>query len=72
MDPKKFKKISDHEWEIPKTGDMVVPGRIFASEALIKDMDEKVWEQVSNVATLPGIEKASIALSDAHWGYQFK
>lgn len=71
MNPKKFKKINDYEWEIPKTGEMLVPGRIFASEILIKDMDEKVWEQVSNVATLPGIQEASIALSDAHWGYGF-
>lgn len=71
MDIKKFKKISDYEWEIPKTNDMLVPGKIFASENLIKEMDDKVWEQVSNVASLPGIQKASIALSDAHWGYGF-
>ena len=71
MDIKKFKKINDYKWEIPKTGGMRVPGRIFASRGLIEDMDEKVWEQVSNVATLPGIERASIAMADAHWGYGF-
>ena len=71
MDPKKFKKIKDFEWEIPKSGKMRVPGKIFASETLIKEMDDKVWEQVSNVATLPGIQKASIAMPDAHWGYGF-
>lgn len=71
MDIKRFKKINDYEWEIPKTGTMRVPGKIFASRKLIEEMDEKVWEQVSNVATLPGIQKASIAMADAHWGYGF-
>ena len=50
---------------------MRVPGRIFASEKLILDMDEKVREQVTNVAMLPGIQVASIAMPDAHWGYGF-
>lgn len=71
MDPKKFKKISEYEWEIPKQGDMLVPGKIFASEKLIREMDEKVWEQLSNVACLPGIQQAAIAMPDAHWGYGF-
>ncbi|HYA87775.1 MAG TPA: RtcB family protein [Nitrospirota bacterium] len=50
---------------------MRVPGRIFASEKLIEEMDEKVREQVTNVAMLPGIQVASIAMPDAHWGYGF-
>lgn len=71
MELSKFKKINDYEWDIPKTGDMRVPGKIFASSNLVKDMDEKVWEQITNVATLPGIQKASLAMADAHWGYGF-
>ncbi len=71
MDIKRFKKINDNEWEIPLTGEMRVPGKIFASKKLIQEMDDKVWEQVSNVACLPGIQRASIAMSDAHWGYGF-
>jgi tRNA-splicing ligase RtcB (3'-phosphate/5'-hydroxy nucleic acid ligase) len=71
MDPKSFHKISDYLWEIPQTGDMKVPGRIFASEKLITEMDEKVREQVRNVACLPGIQAASMAMPDAHWGYGF-
>ena len=71
MELKKLKKVSDYEWEIPATGDMRVSGKIFASKTLIEEMDEKVYEQVSNVATLPGIVKASIAMPDAHWGYGF-
>jgi tRNA-splicing ligase RtcB len=44
---------------------------IYASEALLKDMEEKVFEQTCNVAKLPGIIGASYAMPDAHWGYGF-
>lgn len=50
---------------------MRVPGVIYGTEDLIEDMDDKVHEQVSNVAALPGIQKASYAMPDAHWGYGF-
>jgi tRNA-splicing ligase RtcB len=50
---------------------MRVPGVIYASEPLVRDMDEKVREQVINVASLPGIQRASYAMPDAHWGYGF-
>ncbi len=67
-----LKKISEFEWEIPKTGKMNVPGRIFASSKLLEDMKkDKTLEQVKNVAILPGILKASIAMPDAHQGYGF-
>jgi len=66
------KKISDVEWEIPKSGKMKVPGKIFASEKLMEKIKgDKTLEQVQNVATLPGILKASIAMPDAHQGYGF-
>ncbi len=71
MDPKTLNRMSDFVWEIPKQGEMHVPGRIFASEKLIQGMDEKVREQITNVAMLPGIQVASIAMPDAHWGYGF-
>jgi tRNA-splicing ligase RtcB len=71
MDVKTLNKITDYLWEIPQQGAMRVPGRIFASEKLVQDMDEKVREQVTNVAMLPGIQLASIAMPDAHWGYGF-
>jgi tRNA-splicing ligase RtcB len=50
---------------------MRVPAVIWADEALIREMDDKVLEQVTNVATLPGIVTASYAMPDAHWGYGF-
>jgi tRNA-splicing ligase RtcB len=62
---------SDCEWWIPRAGAMRVPGVIYGSEALVRNMDEKVSEQVTNVAMLPGIQRASYAMPDAHWGYGF-
>jgi tRNA-splicing ligase RtcB len=50
---------------------MRVPVRVFATEKLLAEMDEKVFEQAANVATLPGIVGASFAMPDAHWGYGF-
>jgi len=69
LDINKLRKIKDFEWELPQKGEMRVPGMLFASQKLIKEMDDKVEEQVTNVATLPGIQKASIAMPDAHWGF---
>jgi tRNA-splicing ligase RtcB len=71
MDTNLFKRRSEYEWEIEKHGAMRVPAIIYASEQLIRDMDHKVYEQAVNVATLPGIVKASYAMPDAHWGYGF-
>ena len=71
MDTSTLTRISDFEWRIEPQGDMRVPGVIFASKALVEAMDEKVREQVTNVATLPGIITASYAMPDAHWGYGF-
>lgn len=50
---------------------MRVPGVIFAARELVAAMDDKVAEQVANVAGLPGIVAASYAMPDAHWGYGF-
>jgi len=71
MEPSLFEKRSEFEWLIPRQGAMRVPAVIYASEALVRDMDHKVYEQAVNVAALPGIVKASYAMPDAHWGYGF-
>jgi tRNA-splicing ligase RtcB (3'-phosphate/5'-hydroxy nucleic acid ligase) len=62
---------SAYEWEVPVHGAMRVPLVIFASEELVRAMEDKVFEQGADVATLPGIVKASFAMPDAHWGYGF-
>jgi tRNA-splicing ligase RtcB len=71
MELNRFIRRSEYEWEIPRTGAMRVPAVIFASEALMRAMDDKVYDQAANVAALPGIVKASYAMPDAHWGYGF-
>ncbi|OFW05778.1 MAG: RNA-splicing ligase RtcB [Acidobacteria bacterium RIFCSPLOWO2_02_FULL_68_18] len=71
MDLSSLTRKSEHEWWIPPTGGMRVPGVIYGSAALVRDMDEKVREQVTHVAMLPGIQRASYAMPDAHWGYGF-
>jgi tRNA-splicing ligase RtcB len=76
------RKVTDYVWEIPKSGEMLVPGRIYADEGtmapLVKEMEVRksggftpALEQVVNVAKLPGIQKASLAMADIHPGYGF-
>jgi tRNA-splicing ligase RtcB (3'-phosphate/5'-hydroxy nucleic acid ligase) len=71
MDPAHFTRIDETAWRIEPVGAMRVPAIIYADENLIRDMDEKVYVQAANVATLPGIVQASYAMPDAHWGYGF-
>lgn len=69
-----LEKIDDYRWRIPKSykGGMRVPGIIYADEKLLKDIrQDKAMEQVANVAFLPGIVGASLAMPDIHWGYGF-
>lgn len=71
MDPARFTRIDETAWRIEPQGAMRVPAIIYADEGLIRDMDDKVYTQAANVATLPGIVQASYAMPDAHWGYGF-
>jgi len=69
-----LKKIDDYRWEIPKSykQGMTVPGLIFTSEAMLSHIwEEQVFQQVANVAFLPGIVGRSLAMPDIHWGYGF-
>ncbi len=66
-----LEQIGSAEWRLPPTGPMRVPGVIFGNRKIVEALDEKVFEQVANVAALPGIVKASYAMPDAHWGYGF-
>jgi tRNA-splicing ligase RtcB (3'-phosphate/5'-hydroxy nucleic acid ligase) len=71
MDPARFTRVDATTWRIEPRGAMRVPAIIYADEDLIRGMDDKVFEQAVNVATLPGIVAASYAMPDAHWGYGF-
>lgn len=66
--------ISRNRWRIRKNykSGMRVDGIIFADEHLIDDIRaDQAPEQVANVACLPGIQMASLAMPDIHWGYGF-
>jgi tRNA-splicing ligase RtcB len=67
---RRLRKLDDCRFEVAKSGGMRVPGRIYASEAMVSKIErERVAEQVANVAHLPGIVDASLAMPDCHWGY---
>jgi tRNA-splicing ligase RtcB len=69
-----LEKVGPCQWKIPRSyrADMRVDGLIFADDALIEHIKQDQGpEQVVNVATLPGIQKASLAMPDIHWGYGF-
>ncbi len=65
-------KINDTLWEVPRHGGMRVPGRVYASHAMMEHIrSDESLQQVANVAHLPGILKYSLAMPDIHWGYGF-
>jgi tRNA-splicing ligase RtcB (3'-phosphate/5'-hydroxy nucleic acid ligase) len=66
-----LKKISPWIWELPQTGEMRVPGRIYGDRALVSELDDSVTRQLRNVAALPGIVRAALAMPDAHSGFGF-
>src|ERR671923_1064564 len=68
-----LQKISETVWELPATykEGMCVPARIIATEKLVREMDEAVYQQISNVATLPGITRFALCMPDGHSGYGF-
>src|SRR5436309_10621827 len=68
-----IQKISETVWELPPTykQGMRVPARIIATEKLVREMDEAVYQQISNVATLPGITRYALCMPDGHSGYGF-
>ncbi len=71
MDLQLFIRDNEYTWRVEPHGNMRVPAIIYADEELMRQMDLKVYEQITNVATLPGIVKAAYAMPDAHWGYGF-
>lgn len=71
MDPARFTCVDETTWRVEPHGAMRVPAIIYADESLIRDMDDKVYEQACNVAMLPGIVQACYVMPDAHWGYGF-
>ncbi len=71
MDRTQLTAVGEAEWRVEPRGAMRVPAILYGDGGIIDAMDDKVLEQVTNVATLPGIVEAAYALPDAHWGYGF-
>ncbi len=71
--PNFIQRINDTHWEIPKSSKtgMRVPGRIFGTRGIVEQMDAQVYEQITNVATLPGIINHAYCMPDGHSGYGF-
>src|SRR5918992_4240916 len=69
-----LRRIDETLWEIPAEArsDMRVPARVFADEDLLAAIaEDRSLEQLQNVATLPGIVDAALAMPDIHQGYGF-
>ncbi len=67
-----IEQIDEYRWRLPKQGGMRVDGIVYADRAMMTDLrEDHSLEQVRNVAHLPGIVGASLAMPDIHWGYGF-
>ncbi|MFH2056831.1 MAG: RtcB family protein, partial [bacterium] len=66
-------KIREGVWEIPRSAKagMRVPARLYSSDRLMETLDKGVFEQITNVACLPGIVGPALCMPDGHWGYGF-
>jgi tRNA-splicing ligase RtcB len=65
-------RIDDFRWRIPRHGGMRVDGIVYADARMMAELrGEESLQQVCNVAHLPGILGASLAMPDIHWGYGF-
>jgi tRNA-splicing ligase RtcB len=68
----KVERIDGHRWRIPREGRMLVDGIVYADAPMMDDIrQDESLKQVANVAHLPGIVGASLAMPDIHWGYGF-
>lgn len=68
MDMSRVRQLDQYRWTTDVQDQPVI---FYGSEALIAAMDEKVREQIINVASLPGLVGSAMTMPDAHWGYGF-
>ncbi len=71
MDTRRLRRSAELEWRLEPLRGMRAPVVIYADEALLADMDDKVLEQAVNVAALPGVVGSVSVMPDGHWGYGF-
>jgi tRNA-splicing ligase RtcB len=66
----RLRRLDEFRWELPRAGAMRVPGLLYATQRMLPKLEAgKVADQIADVACLPGIVRASLAMPDAHWGY---
>ena len=66
MELSALERVSEDHWQLAPTGKMRVPVVFYADRRLVESMDDKVRQQACNVASLPGIVKASYVMPDGH------
>jgi tRNA-splicing ligase RtcB len=72
MDLSRLKQIDESCWTVPRApGERRGEVRLYGSRELLAAMDDKVLEQITNVARLPGLVGPAMTMPDAHWGYGF-
>ena len=72
MDLTRLSAIDPWSWSVPRAaGESRHEVRLYGSRELLETMDDKVLEQIRNVARLPGLVGAAMTMPDAHWGYGF-
>ncbi len=72
MDLTRLKKIDEWSWTVPLApGETRSEVKLYGSRELLETMDDKVLEQITNVARLPGLVGPAMTMPDAHWGYGF-
>ena len=68
----KLERMDEYRWRIPRQGRMLVDGVVYSNIKLMDQLrSDQSLQQVANVAHLPGIVGASLAMPDIHWGYGF-
>lgn len=72
MDLQQLHQIQPYLWTFPlKSGESRKEVLLYGGRALLESMDDKVLEQITHVASLPGLVGAAMTMPDAHWGYGF-
>jgi tRNA-splicing ligase RtcB len=72
MDLSRLEQRNPYEWEVRlRPGERRAPAVLYGTRELLETMDDKVLEQITNVAQLPGLVGAAMTMPDAHWGYGF-
>jgi len=72
MDLSRLAPLGEWSWTLPRSpGERRGEVRLYGSRELLAAMDDKVLEQITNVARLPGLAAPAMTMPDAHWGYGF-